>query len=110
MISTLVAIGTLGWIIGYMGAVWAGIRDRSYAVPLVAVAFNFSYEIVLAWFFLSERISFFRMMFAAWAVVDLGVLLTVLLWAHRDETLKMSRRQVYWLVLPLLIAFGIILW
>lgn len=107
MINLLAATGTLGWLIGYIAAVWVGIRERTYAVPLVAVAFNFSYEVVLAAFFLSEKISFFRMIFAAWAVVDFGVLLTVLLWAHRDKTLGMTRRQVYVLVLPLVTVFGL---
>lgn len=55
-------------------------------------------------------ISFFRIMFAAWALVDFGVMLTVLLYAHRDKTLGLKRWQVYSFVLPLFVVFGSLLW
>lgn len=110
MISMLVGIGTLGWLVGYLGAVWVGFRHKTYGVPLLAVAFNFSYEIVLAWFFLVEKVSFFRTMFAAWAIVDLGVMLTILLYAHHDKTLNLKRWQVYLIVLPSFVIFGLFHW
>jgi hypothetical protein len=65
------SIGALGYTICYVLMTRQSIRDRTYAMPLFVLAFNFAWEMVFALFVAIEARE--KAMFTIWMIIDLGL-------------------------------------
>lgn len=69
--DVFLSIGALGYTICYILMIRQSIRDRTYAMPLFSLAFNFAWEMVFALFVAVETRE--KAMFTIWMIIDLGL-------------------------------------
>ncbi|KAE8849549.1 hypothetical protein PTNB73_10490 [Pyrenophora teres f. teres] len=72
--DVLLGIGGLGYTVCYVLIARQSIRDKTYTMPLFALAFNFAWEIVFAAFVTEEAGS--RAIFGLWMLIDLALVYT----------------------------------
>ncbi len=85
--SILIAVCGIGWIIAYVEAIRVGFRDRSYGIPFITLALNFTWEIyytyqgylIFGWH-VSTWVNCF------WVLLDIGILYTYFNYGSDDET------------------------
>jgi hypothetical protein len=110
MVLFLTLLSGLCWTLVYIGSVRIGLKDRSYAIPLFALALNFAWEVVYAYLGLtSERgpdaQSFVN---AVWALVDLGIIYTYFRFGYRYWPKVLPKRAfVAWSVLAFAVGFAL---
>ena len=77
---SLLALSGLAWGIVYVAAIRAGMRDKTYAMPLFALGLNLSWEALYAVVSLATggEVLFQGVIDALWAVLDCGILYTYL--------------------------------
>src|ERR1041384_7184174 len=77
---SLLALSGLGWGVVYVAAIRAGMRDKTYAMPLFALGLNLSWEALYAVVSLATggEVLFQGVIDALWAVLDCGILVTYL--------------------------------
>ncbi|MFD4999603.1 transmembrane-type terpene cyclase [Streptomyces buecherae] len=81
----LAAVCGLGWTIAYVLAVRTGLRDKTYCIPLVALAMNICWEFQFVFFRSAEHMSGSNSEVGSaevfigviWLIVDCGLLYTV---------------------------------
>lgn len=78
MDAFLTVVSGLAWTIVYIEAIRVGLRDRTYAMPLVALGLNFAWESIYTWQQLSNGPSLQGFVNLAWVVADLFVVYTFL--------------------------------
>ncbi|KAF1937487.1 phospholipase D/nuclease [Clathrospora elynae] len=72
--DVLLGIGGLGYTICYLLMARQSIRDRTYAMPLFSLAFNFGWEIVFALYVAVEVRE--QVIFTIWMLIDVGLVYT----------------------------------
>lgn len=87
----LVLICGICWSITFIDAIRIGIKDNTYAIPFLAIALNFSWEVyntiqgyLITGFYVTTIISSF------WSLFDLGILYTYLKYGNRELNIKNS--------------------
>ncbi|OCL12776.1 hypothetical protein AOQ84DRAFT_333731 [Glonium stellatum] len=81
----LLQAGGVLWTIAYILFVRSSFRTRSYGMPILALAFNFAWEIVFALYVAESPLE--RSIFTIWMILDLGLVYCVVVygqheWAH----------------------------
>jgi hypothetical protein len=69
--DVLLGIGGIGYTICYVLMARQSIRDRTYAMPLLPLAFNFAWEIVFALYVAEEARE--KAIFAIWMLIDVAI-------------------------------------
>jgi hypothetical protein len=95
--SPLMMVGHAGsalWLVAYVFAVVRSHRDRAYGIPLIAVALNFSWEILGAFVFPVSH-PFWHTAYRAWLVVDLAIVWQVLRYGRALQADPFVRRFFY---------------
>lgn len=69
--DVVLGLGGLGYTLCYILMTRQSMRDRTYAMPLFSLAFNFSWEVVFA-LFVSEEVNE-RVIFGIWMLLDVGL-------------------------------------
>lgn len=91
VIETLLLLSCcLGWTVAYVGAIYAGFKDRTYAIPAVAVALNFSWECIYAVRF--NRYIFQFSFTLLWALLDVVIIYTYLAFGRSEFPVFVGRR------------------
>jgi hypothetical protein len=90
----------IAWTIVYIEAIRVGLRDRSYAIPIAALALNIAWESIYAVHDLASDISVQGFVNVTWAVADLGIVYTYV---------RFGRRELPEFVSPALFALWIVL-
>jgi hypothetical protein len=77
---SFLALSGLAWGVVYIAAIRAGMRDKTYAMPLFALGLNLSWEALYAVVSLATggEVLFQGVIDALWAVLDCGILVTYL--------------------------------
>jgi hypothetical protein len=73
---TLILVSGLAWTIVYIEAIRVGFRDRTYAMPVAALALNIAWETTYAVQSLSGGVSTQGMVNLVWALGDLVIVYT----------------------------------
>ncbi|KAL5114008.1 hypothetical protein ACEQ8H_008113 [Pleosporales sp. CAS-2024a] len=71
----LLGVGGIGYTICYVLMTRQSMRDRTYAMPLFALALNFAWEIVFALFVAKEARE--KAIFTIWMLIDVGLVYAV---------------------------------
>jgi hypothetical protein len=69
--DVLLGIGGVGYTICYVLMARRSLRDRTYAMPLLPLAFNFAWEIVFALYVAEETRE--KAIFAIWMLIDVAI-------------------------------------
>ena len=98
----LTILSGVAWTIVYIESIRVGFRDKSYAMPLVALALNISWETIYAVHSLSS-VSAQTFVNFAWALLDLVIVFTYFRFG-RSELPKFVIRPVF--IVWSLVVFG----
>lgn len=102
----LVDVGTAFWLVLYVLAIIGGMRAKSYEVPLVAIAANFSWELIAAVYRVAP-VRLWHIGDVAWLGLDAGIVWTVLRYGRQQQQIPEIRRNFYGVV-ALTFAFALI--
>ncbi|WP_439489358.1 hypothetical protein [Algoriphagus sp.] len=75
--SIFISLCGLGWIIAYIEALRVGFRDKSYGIPFLTLALNFSWEVYYTYqgyLVFGSHVSTYVNCF--WVLLDVGILYT----------------------------------
>ena len=73
----LTVISGVCWTIVYIDAIRVGFRDKSYAIPLYALALNFAWELLYTYFgFRENGVTVQNVFNVVWFAFDVGILYT----------------------------------
>jgi len=90
----LVDVGTAFWLVLYVLAIIVGFRERTYAIPLVAIAANFSWELIAA-VYRPAPVLLWRIGDVAWLGLDAGIVWTVLRYGRAQQQIPEIKRGFY---------------
>jgi hypothetical protein len=71
MAMILVGITGVAWTIVYINAIWVGFRQKTFAMPLVALALNFAWELTYSAVDLRTAVTVPTAINTAWALVEI---------------------------------------
>lgn len=74
----LTLVSGIAWTVVYVEAIRVGLRDRTYAMPVAALALNFAWETTYAARDISVGVSAQGVVNVVWAVADLAIVYTYL--------------------------------
>ncbi len=92
--SLFIAICGIGWIIAYVEALRIGFKDKSYGIPFLTLALNFSWEVYYTfqgYLVFGSHVSTY--VNCIWVLIDIGILYTYFKYGHRE--VKASRSTFY---------------
>ena len=93
----LVDVGTAFWLILYVLALIGGLRQRTYFIPLVAIAANFTWELIAAVYRVAP-VRLWHIGDILWLCLDAGVVWTLLRFGRAQQQIPEIRRGFYPLV------------
>jgi hypothetical protein len=83
--SLFIALCGIGWIIAYIEALRIGFRDKTYAIPFLTLALNFTWEILYTiqgfhvfGYHVSTYVNFL------WVLIDIGILYTYFKYGRKE--------------------------
>lgn len=76
MVPLLTVISGLAWTIVYAESIRIGFRDKTYAMPIAALALNFTWESTYAVHDLVTSVSIQAFVNLTWALADLAIIFT----------------------------------
>ncbi|MFE6848620.1 hypothetical protein [Streptomyces sp. NPDC057686] len=74
----LTLVSGVAWTVVYIEAIRVGLRDRTYAMPVAALALNFAWEVIYAAGEFATGISAQGVVNVVWAVADVAIIWTYL--------------------------------
>ncbi|MBN3581388.1 hypothetical protein JYB64_03250 [Algoriphagus aestuarii] len=92
--SLFIALCGVGWIVAYVEALRIGLKDKTYAIPFLTLALNFTWEIYYTiqgyhefGYHVSTYVNFL------WVLIDIGILYTYFRFGRKE--VKGSDMQFY---------------
>jgi hypothetical protein len=107
LVTVLTLISGISWTIVYLDIINRGFRDKTYGMPLFALAFNASWEFIFG-FLVGNGISLQRIVNAVWFVADSVIVYTYLRFGRREFPTTVQRWFMPWSVLAFVIAFVVL--
>ena len=84
MVMLLAALSGLAWTVVYVDCIRVGFRDRTYAMPVAALALNFAWESVYAVHGLVTTVSMQTVINVVWTAADAVILVTFVRFGRRE--------------------------
>ena len=106
----LTLLSGIAWTLVYIDAIRIGFKDKSYAMPLFALALNLGWELLYAYTSLtrSSGPSLQGIINACWALFDLGILYTYFRYGRRYWPRAFSTNAFTgWSILVLVTSFAL---
>lgn len=101
MDTALALFSGIAWTLVYVDAIRLGFRDRTYAMPVAALALNIAWEATYAVQALSARVSVQGVINVVWAVADVVIVVTYLRFGRRELPASVTR--------PLFVGWNLLL-
>ncbi|MEV0412566.1 hypothetical protein AB0I68_17605 [Streptomyces sp. NPDC050448] len=104
----LTLVSGVAWTVVYVEAIRVGLRDRTYAMPVAALALNFAWESIYTAGEFMDGVSPQGVVNAVWAVADIAITWTYLRFG-RDELPEFVTRALFaaWSVLVFGTGFAV---
>jgi hypothetical protein len=90
----LVDLGTAFWLVVYVLALVHGLRNQTYAVPLVAIAANFSWELIAAVYRVAP-VPLWHYGDVLWLSLDAGIVWTLVRYGREQQQIPELRRAFF---------------
>lgn len=104
IIAMMLPIGSLFWTVAYLLFFLKGMKDKSYGMPLVPMAFNFTWELIHSFIYPStHNISLYFNI--SWFLIDLGIVYTYFNYSYNSFNNFYSIKKVHRLGLSILTFF-----
>jgi hypothetical protein len=104
----LTVVSGICWTVVYIEGIRVGFRDRSYAIPLYALALNFAWELLHTVFGFRTGVSLQTIINAVWFTFDVGILYTYFRYGRKYFPRNLPARWFTgWSILGLLTALGV---
>lgn len=98
-------IAGIGWSVAYVVAIVIGFKHKTYCIPFVPLALNFSWEIVASIDY--PVLNVYSAVYIVWALLDTLILVTYLSYGKTDYHQFMGEGKFgLWTVLVLAVAFA----
>ncbi len=92
--SIFITICGIGWIIAYIEALRVGFRDKSYGIPFITLALNFTWEAYYTYqgyLFFGSHVSTY--VNCIWVLIDIGILYTY--FKYGNQEVKATKSTFY---------------
>lgn len=105
----LTLVSGLAWTVVYVEAIRVGLRDRTYAMPVAALALNFAWETTYAFYeFHNSGVTAQAVVNVVWAVADVVIVYTYLRYGRAELPGFVTRPAfAVWSVLVFASAFAV---
>lgn len=103
----LTVISGTAWTIVYIAAIWIGFRQRTYAMPVAALALNLAWESIYAGPDLASAYPEQGVIDIVWAVADLIIVYTFLRFGRKEFPSLTRRMFGLWAVLLFGTAYAV---
>jgi hypothetical protein len=107
LVLVLTLISGISWTVVYLDLINRGFRDRTYGMPLFALAFNFAWEFIFG-FLVGEGIGVQRIVNITWFVLDAIIVVTYFRYGRREYPATVQRWFIPWSVTAFVVAFVIL--
>jgi hypothetical protein len=107
LVTVLTLISGISWTVVYLGIINRGFRDKTYGMPLFALAFNIGWEFIFG-FLVGEGYSLQRIVNAVWFVFDVVIVVTYFRYGRREFPPTVQRWFIPWSVVAFVVAFVIL--
>ena len=106
---TLVVASGICWTIVYLDSIRIGFKERTYAMPIVALAFNLCWESLYAYVYLNRNIADIQgWITLVWALFDVVILYTFFKFGRNDFENYSGKKYFYpWVTLIFVMAMTI---
>lgn len=81
MITIQEIISGICWTITYIAVIYRGFKDKSYGMPLAALALNFAWECTFTFVYVPEQRAA-QVVNCIWALFDVGILITLIRYGY----------------------------
>jgi hypothetical protein len=104
IIAMILPIGGLFWTVAYLLIFLKGMKDKSYVMPLVPMAFNFIWELIHSFIYpSSHKISLYFNI--SWFLIDFGIVYTYFNYSYNSFNNFYSIKKVHRLGLSIFTFF-----
>lgn len=86
----LTVVSGLAWTLVYVEAIRLGFRDRTFAIPVAALALNFAWEAIYTIQGFGTALSVQTFVNLAWALADVVIVYTYLRFGRREFTAQLT--------------------
>ena len=93
MAPLLTLLSGLAWTIVYAESIRVGFRDKTYAMPIAALALNFAWESTYAVHDLMTSVSIQAVVNLTWALADLAIIYTFVKFGRAELPSFLTRRM-----------------
>ena len=84
LVTILTLISGISWTLVYVDLIYRGFRDKTYGMPLFALAFNFAWEFLFAFVFNGGERSLQALVNTIWCVFDAIILYTYFRYGRKE--------------------------
>jgi hypothetical protein len=88
---TLTLVSGVAWTLVYADAIRLGLRDRTYAIPVAALALNFAWEVLYGVRGIAEGLTAQSVVNVVWALADVVVVVTYLRFGRAELARSVPR-------------------
>jgi hypothetical protein len=107
LVLVLTLISGISWTVVYLDLINRGFRDRTYGMPLFALAFNIAWEFIFG-FLLGDGFGIQRIVNVTWFVLDAIIVVTYFRYGRREYPATVQRWFIPWSVMAFVVAFVIL--
>jgi hypothetical protein len=108
LVTSLALISGISWTVVYLDIINRGFRDKTYGMPLFALAFNAGWEFIFS-VLVGEGFSLQRIVNGVWLVADAVIVYTYFRYGRREFPTTAQRWFIPWSVLTFVVAFVVLL-
>jgi branched-subunit amino acid transport protein len=103
--NLLGAIGYALWLVAYVLVIRKGFKDKTYAIPLIPICLNFTWEFMDSWV-LPDEVPFWKWVDRAWFILDVLILYQLFRFGRKEQRIPEIQRHFYpFVCVALLLAF-----
>src|SRR5512138_562428 len=95
LVTVLILISGISWSIVYIDLIQRGFKDKTYGMPLFALAFNIAWEFVFG-FLVVQGINLQRVVNIIWFLLDAVIVYTYFHYGRRDFPKTVEKFFIPW--------------
>jgi hypothetical protein len=102
--TALTLISGIGWTIVYIDIINRGFKDKTYGMPLFALAFNVTWEFIFG-FLVGDGFGLQKIVNCVWFILDAVIVYTYFKYGRKEFPKTVEKFFIIWSVAGFLVAF-----
>ena len=107
LVTILTLVSGISWSIVYLSLINRGFKDKTYGMPLFALAFNIAWEFMYA-FLVNFGFSLQKVVNIVWCLLDVVIVYTYFKYGRKDFPKDRQRYFIPWSLAAFLVGFAVI--